>query len=55
MQTVKSVSWVRMILAFGAILLVAGSGLSLAAGPAGLLAHVLDHHRAQHDPRQRDE
>ena len=33
MQTVKSVSWVRMVLAFGAVLLVAGSGLSLAAGP----------------------
>jgi hypothetical protein len=33
MQTVKSVSWVRMVLAFGAVLLVAGSGLAIAAGP----------------------
>ena len=33
MQTVKSVSWVRMVLAFAAILIVAGSGFALAAGP----------------------
>ena len=33
MQTVKSVSWVRMVLAFGAVLLIAGSGLAIAAGP----------------------
>ena len=33
MDTGKSVLWFRMILAFAAILLVAGSGLSLAAGP----------------------
>ncbi len=33
MQTVKSVSWVRMVLAFAAVLVVAGSGMALAAGP----------------------
>ena len=33
MNNVKSVSWVRMVLAFGAVLLVAGSGLALASGP----------------------
>ena len=33
MQTVKSVSWVRMVLAFAAVLIVAGSGMALAIGP----------------------
>ena len=33
MQTMKSGSWVRMVLAFAAILIVAGSGLALAGGP----------------------
>ena len=33
MNNVKSVSWVRMALAFAAVLVVAGSGLALAAGP----------------------
>ena len=33
MQTVKSVSWVRMVLAFAAVLIVAGSGIALAGGP----------------------
>ena len=33
MQTVKSVSWVRMVLAFAAVLVVAGSGVALAVGP----------------------
>ena len=33
MQTVKSGSWVRMALAFAAVLLVGGSGMVFAAGP----------------------
>ena len=40
MQTVKSVSWVRMVLAFGAVLLVGGAGLSMAAGPVGAYVPV---------------
>ena len=33
MQTMKSGSWVRMVLAFAAILIIGGSGLALAGGP----------------------
>ena len=33
MQTMKSGSWVRMILAFAAILIVGGAGMALAGGP----------------------
>ena len=33
MKKVESVSWVRMVLAFAAVLVVGGSGLSLAVGP----------------------
>ena len=33
MRNPKNVSWARMVLAFAAVLVVAGSGLALAAGP----------------------